>query len=258
MASDPSRPPRCPGHRRLAPGLVHLMLLLASPPAWTGSPPAPPEGRAVSQGKPDPRPKGDHRAGELTPEERKHLDQVLAQAWKDPAVMSARDQVHAATDAYRMALRDAVERVDPSAVPLMGKLHDKSRLEAVRRKLPMDGPAGMPPPLPKDPEATIQVLANQEANARHLEGADRDRFFELARQIQTDGTLKEPIRQTYETWTRGGRDAAKARKDLREKLLTEMRQRDPWAASLLSSEPPPRKAPDKPPENAPPLKKPTP
>jgi hypothetical protein len=206
-------------------------------------------------GKPDGRPKPE-RADDLTPEERKHLDEVLSQAWQDPAVITAREEVHAATDKYRKALRDAVERIDASAVPLMGKLHDKSRVEAMRRKLPMGGPPGMGPmgpPLPKDPAASIHVLATQEANLRHLEGADRERFLNLARQLQEAGTLNPQIEQTYEAWTRGGRDAAKSRRELREQFVIEMRKLDPWAAQLLQADLlPPPKAGDKGPEGPPP------
>ena len=190
-------------------------------------------------GKPDARQKPE-RADDLTPEERKHLDEVLSKAWQDPAVITARDQVHAATDNYRKALRDAVERIDSSAVPLMGKLHDKSRVEAMRRKLPMDGPPNMGPmgpPLPKDPGASIQFLATQEANLRNLEGEDRDRLFSLARRLQDAGTLKPQIDRTYESWTRGGRDAAKSRRELREQFVVEMRKLDPWVANLLKVEP---------------------
>ncbi|RFC47688.1 MAG: hypothetical protein DVB23_000930 [Verrucomicrobia bacterium] len=243
MACDPSN--RSTALRVFSPALVGLLLLLSSSAGWTEPAPAPPEGKPAPGAKPEGRPRPEHRADELTPEERKHLDQVLAEAWKDPSVMAAREQVHAATDAYRKTLRDAVSRLDPSAVPLMGKLHDKSRLEAVRRKLPMDGAPGMPPQLPKDPEMSIQVLATQEANLRHLEGPDRERFLQLARQIQEEGTLKPLIRQTYDTWTRGGRDAAKSRRELRDQLLAKMRQKDVWAADLLKSDPLARKGAEK-------------
>jgi hypothetical protein len=215
-------------------GIAMASLLV---PVWADGPK--PEGL-----KGDPRPKPENRPGkapdDLSPEERRRLDDVLAKAWTDPAVIQAREQVHAATDNYRKALRDAVERIDPAAAPLMGKLHDKSRLEAMRRKFPMPGPPGMGPfgpDLPPDPAGAIPSIANQEANLRHLQGPDRERFLQLAKQIQDSGTLKPEVKQTFETWTRGGRDAAKTRRELRERFLAEMRKLDPWAAELLKKDP---------------------
>jgi len=222
---------------RLSASLAGIMMLGVSLSAWADGPePAKPD-------KPDGRPKPEGRPDDLSPEERKRIDGILSQAWTDPAVIAAREEVHTATDNYRKALRNAVERIDPTAVPLMGKLHDKSRFEAMRRKIPGDGPPGMGPgtgpQLPPDPAGAIQFIANQEANLRHLEGPDRERFLGLARQIQEDGTLKPNVKATFETWTRGGRDAGKSRRDLRDGLLAEMRKRDPWAAELLKKDPKP-------------------
>ena len=59
----------------------------------------------------------------------------------------------------------------------------------------------------------------------------------MAKQIQDSGTLKPEVKQTFETWTRGGRDAAKTRRELRERFLAEMRKLDPWAAELLKKDP---------------------
>jgi len=195
--------------------------------------------------KPDGRPKPESRPDDLTPEERKRIDGILSQAWTDPAVIAAREEVHTATDNYRKALRNAVERIDPTAVPLMGKLHDKSRFEAMRRKIPGDRPPGMGPGtgpgigtgIAPDPAGAIPAIAIQEANLRHLEGPDRERFLQLARQIQEDGTLKPNVKATFETWTRGGRDAGKSRRELRDRFLAEMRKRDPWAAEILKKDP---------------------
>lgn len=202
------------------------LLLGTSPLAWTDGPKPEKPGKAKGS---------DHRPGDLTPEERQRLDEVLAQAWRDASVVEAREQVHAATDNYRKALRDAVERIDPSAVHLLGKLHDKSRVEAMRRKFPFEGPPGMGPPLPEDPAASIQALATQEANFRRLEGPDRDRFLALAQQLNESKALEPQIRKAFEAWTRGGRDAGKSRRELREQFLVEMKKLDPWAENLLSA-----------------------
>jgi hypothetical protein len=99
------------------------------------------------------------------------------------------------------------------------------------------GPLPLGPDMPPDPANAIPAMANQEANLRHLEGADRDRFLGLARQIQDAGTLKPQIKDTFDSWTRGGRDSGKARRELRDRFLAEMRKLDPWAAELLKKDP---------------------
>ncbi len=93
----------------------------------------------------------------LTDEQRKRVRQVLEQVWQTPEVLAARENVQTATEEYRVALKTAVDRVDPEVGKLMSKLHDYSRSQALRnqydefkkRRGPM-GPGGGPggPPRP--------------------------------------------------------------------------------------------------------------
>lgn len=58
----------------------------------------------------------------LPPEQREKLRQVLRDAWSDPAVISARDEVKRATEAYQGAIKTAVERADPNLSAALARL----------------------------------------------------------------------------------------------------------------------------------------
>lgn len=68
----------------------------------------------------------DHGGGDplrnLSPEEREKFREVMRQAWSDPAVLQARDEVKEATVAYQKALIEAIKRNDPEVVALMEKI----------------------------------------------------------------------------------------------------------------------------------------
>lgn len=69
--------------------------------------------------------KGSPRAemwGGLSPEQREALREALREAWTDPAVINAREEVKRSGDAYQAAIKAAVERVDPSLASLLEKM----------------------------------------------------------------------------------------------------------------------------------------
>jgi hypothetical protein len=193
---------------------------------------------------PAPQPsRADERADALTPEERQRLHEALSQAWEDPEVVRARQEVHRATEAYRRVLRDTVSRIDPDVVPVMGKLHEKSRVEAFRHQLPPDFPAG-PGMLPRDPAAAVDALAQAEARFRSLEGPDREHFLRVAKRLGESGVLRPalapppPDREKEKDKEKNGRDVFKHRRELRERFLREMARSDPRVAEILASAPP--------------------
>lgn len=58
----------------------------------------------------------------LGPEQREKLREALREVWNDPAVISAREEVKHASDAYQAAVKAAVARHDPSLVEALAKL----------------------------------------------------------------------------------------------------------------------------------------
>jgi len=58
----------------------------------------------------------------LSPEQRDKLKQALRDVWTDPAVISAREEVKQAGDAYQVAIKAAVSRADPSVAEVMSKI----------------------------------------------------------------------------------------------------------------------------------------
>ncbi|MEM8954208.1 MAG: hypothetical protein AAGD22_08665 [Verrucomicrobiota bacterium] len=70
----------------------------------------------------------------LTEEERERVREVLAKVWQDPEVVAAKESVAMATEEYRDALKAAVLRVDPGAEELMARMHEKSRMMAMRKE----------------------------------------------------------------------------------------------------------------------------
>ncbi|MEM7147716.1 MAG: hypothetical protein AAF591_21615 [Verrucomicrobiota bacterium] len=67
-------------------------------------------------------------------EERQRVREVLAKVWQDPEVVAAKENVAMATEEYREALKAAVLRVDPEAGELMARMHEKSKMMAMRNE----------------------------------------------------------------------------------------------------------------------------
>lgn len=58
----------------------------------------------------------------LSEEQRGQLREALREVWSDPAVISAREEVKQASDAYQAAIHDAVKSADPDVAELVVKL----------------------------------------------------------------------------------------------------------------------------------------
>ena len=58
----------------------------------------------------------------LSDEQRDKLRQALRDVWTDPAVISAREEVKQAGDAYQESITAAVSRVDPSVAEVMTRI----------------------------------------------------------------------------------------------------------------------------------------
>lgn len=91
-------------------------LLFVSGPAVSGKDASPKKREAA---------KADSRSEvwmQLEPDQRSKLREALREAWTDPAVINAREEVKQAGEAYQAAIKAAVERIDPSLVALLQKV----------------------------------------------------------------------------------------------------------------------------------------
>lgn len=89
------------------------------------------EGERKGRGKPDKQIEGRRDTGDsarreawesLSEEQREKLKSALRDVWTDPAVISAREEVKQASDAYQDAIKVAVSRSDPSLAEAMTKI----------------------------------------------------------------------------------------------------------------------------------------
>lgn len=87
----------------------------------------------------------------LAPEQREKLREAVRRAWDDPAVIQARDEVKAATDAYQNALKAAIDRSDPEMAKLIEKYRQSSQTESKGYLFP--GGANNPARVPGPPNA---------------------------------------------------------------------------------------------------------
>jgi len=164
----------------------------------------------------------------LSEEEKEKLRTALRDVWTDPAVITARDEVKSATEAYQKAIREAVAKADPSVVGLMtkaeknieGRMHDRiggppsGRSGMFRRGVdyPISPPGFMEKLTPEErakfreaevaakatPEvkkalAVLKALQKQDEEMRRkrLEAHRQMRQAVLNEMVKTDPSLKE-------------------------------------------------------------------
>lgn len=189
---------------------------------------------------------------DLSPEENERLRQALAQAWEDPEVVRTRESVRQATEEYRKALRKAVRDVDPGAVDLMGKLHEKSKSQALEHRIqpkmkPSKGGPEFPPPPPMPPGSPAEMvewIVNNEPGFRPLEPDQRRALIRLARDIAAKGTLDAEL-ETVRRST-NPKDSNNARMRLRQRLYDVMAEQDPGFRQLRVTLPEPNQRPNRP------------
>lgn len=100
-------------------------------------PPGPPPGRPKGPGG---HPDGRERWSALSEEERVRLREALREVWADPVVVSAREGVTNATEAYQEAIRVAIVRDDPELAELLKRVQAAS--EGMSRERVGGGPQG--------------------------------------------------------------------------------------------------------------------
>jgi len=135
----------------------------------------------------------------LDESERGRLRSALREIWTDPQVISAREEVQQASDAYRRAVREAMARVDPSASTLLREMQSAGEGRS-RERLgsappgPRGRPPGIRPPefapvvppgfLDRFPQSEQERFRRAEAKAQRSEQVEstRRRFAELREQ----------------------------------------------------------------------------
>lgn len=215
----------------LFPFTAGFVLVLTSHPAGAG----PQEEQLPTPGdakKPKPE------ANALTPDEQDRVREVFSEVWSEPDVAAAREAVHQATVKYRETIKAAVERADPSVVPLLEKMHHSIKSSAGKHRLgpgagwkwPGGGPP--PPPLPQDPKAALQRILEHDPGFEALDPAGRKRFLALADEAMQKKELQDLLDAAIRA-KEPPADAAQARRKFRESLFRSVAKRDPWAEQVL-------------------------
>ncbi len=82
-------------------------------------------------------PPGSHSSREawdnLSEEEQTKLKEALRKVWSDPAVVSAREDIERASDAYRAAMKESISKGDPAIAALLQKVQSANEGEARAR-----------------------------------------------------------------------------------------------------------------------------
>ncbi len=196
--------------------------------AWGQKPkPDPPrKPRMSEEGSPENR---------LSAEDKERVREVLSEAWKRPEVIAARDQVHLATERYQRVLQEAVAQIDPSAEGLMNQLHQESKMEAMRHRVPPHRKESAREMRTLHVQEIVDRIATSEPVFREFGFQDRARFLKLAHDVQDDPDLLAEIENLREA--HDPKDHQNARASVRRVLLRKMRDSDPWAAEKLDHAP---------------------
>lgn len=188
-------------------------------------------------GPPPPRDGANRPAPEgsgLTSEERDRVRQVLSEVWSEPQVVEAREAVHQATIKYRDSIRAAVEKRDPSLVPLMEKMHRNIESAAGKHRFGPGGnwPGRPPGPLPPNPKEALERLLEHDPGFTQLDRASRKRLLELAHDTAKASDLQDLLATAIRV-SEPAEAALQARRAFREKLVEAMIARDPWVEQAL-------------------------
>lgn len=80
----------------------------------------------------------------LSQEDRERLREALREVWTDPAVLSAREDIKVASEAYQEAIRKAVSNADPTVADLLKEMQTTNEGN-MRARVKGDGPGRFGP-----------------------------------------------------------------------------------------------------------------
>lgn len=162
----------------------------------------------------------------LSDEQKMQLREALRDVWSDPAVLSAREDVKQASDAYQAAVREAVRRADPEVADLVVKLQSSSEGKARER---IGGPSkfGMrrSGDYPMGPPGYLDGLSDEE----------RARFKKVQEQARESAAVKEARKELEELHARDNelrRRRLMAHRKLRKAIMESMVEIDPEIEAL--------------------------
>lgn len=203
---------------------------------------APADGQERGEAKPRLWEKGDRERVEawesLSDEQRERLREALREVWTDPAVVTAREEVKHAGDAYQAAVKSAMERVDPSVAELLAKVQGSGGRSPERGgAFPPGGPGNSGGPGPGGPGGQgggmmrgFDELFKPPGFLESLSSETRERF----RKAEEEALKSEAVKQARGDLTkvRDEDDALRrkrieAHRRLRKAILEEMVRIDP-------------------------------
>ncbi len=115
----------------------------------------------------------------LSEEEREKLKKALREVWADPAVLSAREEVKLASEAYQEAIRSAVGKADPTVVELLKEIQDINEGKT-KDRLKGSGPGRF------SPNRGIEFPAGPPAFLEKLTPEEREQFRAAEEKAQSD------------------------------------------------------------------------
>ncbi|MEM7698805.1 MAG: hypothetical protein AAF236_10410 [Verrucomicrobiota bacterium] len=105
---------------------------------------------------------------QLPEAQREELREAIRQAWSDPAVVSAREDIRESTEAYQKALREAIDRTNPELSEVLSKMQHLSDGSVRDRLGSRPGPKGgerRPPEQMILPPGTFEKLSEEQREA---------------------------------------------------------------------------------------------
>ncbi|MDF1824367.1 MAG: hypothetical protein P1U68_06980 [Verrucomicrobiales bacterium] len=147
----------------------------------------PPAGPAVG-GKGDPRGGEREKWESLSEEDREKLKVALRDVWADPSVLSAREEVKLASEAYQKAIRSAISKADPSLIGLLKEIQDMNEGN-MRDRLKGSGPGRFPS------KRGLEYPAGPPAFLEKLTGEEREMFRAAEEKAQESESVRAAKKQ---------------------------------------------------------------
>lgn len=163
----------------------------------------------------------------LSDEDREKLRMALREVWTDPAVLSAREEVKLASEAYQEAIRSAVGKADPTVAGLLREMQSLNEGN-VRAKVKGDGPGRFGP-------RPFEYSAGPPAFLEKLTPEEREKFKEAEKQAQSAKSViaaRKEIEAIREQDEQIRRKRMEAHLKMRKAILEEMFSQNPELRSL--------------------------
>lgn len=166
----------------------------------------------------------------LSEEEREKLKLALREVWADPAVLSAREEVNEATQAFQDAIRVAMTKADPEVAALLKEVQTPGHGPGSGRPHGRPGGPGMPKRMgdtPTGPPAFFEKMTPEEReHFRKVELKAREAESVVAIRKELEGIQKEDDQLR--------RKRMEVYRKMRKAVLNAMVKEDPSLAEKIS------------------------